>query len=474
MSKKLTYSFVKEQFEKEGYTLLSKEYINSSSKLEYRCPKGTVYKISWNKWQGGRRCPCCTPKGRFRHRSIDSIKVEFEKEGYILLTKKYKNCDQKLEYICNNGHKYSTSWDSWTSKGNRCAICNNNAILSIDYIYEEFKKERYTLLTTKYKNSKQRLYYICPNNHVGTVTWNNWHLGNRCSKCSNTGTSSGQLKLLEELKSIFPKQNFIEQDRTIIKPYEIDILILDKKLAIEYCGLYWHSELAGKDKNYHLNKLKLCEEKGYRLITIFEDEWLNNREIVISRIMNILGALNYSIIYARKCIIKEIPVKEARDFCNKNHLQGYGNSSIKLGAFYKHELVSIMTFSKPSIAKGSKNEKDVWELNRFCSKINHQVIGIASKLLKFFERNYDWRSIFSYADRRWSDGNLYKKIGFEFSHNSKPNYWYIKGIKRIHRFSLRKTKDDPKNLTEWAIRMSQGWNRIWDCGSIKYEKLRRS
>ena len=104
--------------------------------------------------------------------------------------------------------------------------------------------------------------------------------------------------------------------------------------------------------------------------------------------------------------------------------------------------------------------------------MDSRIVGIASKLLKYFERNYIWTRIFSYADRRWSDGNVYYKLGFKFTGKIKPNYWYIKNNKRKHRFSLRKLKGDPKDITEWELRKSQGWNRIWDCGNLRFEKTK--
>ena len=59
-------------------------------------------------------------------------------------------------------------------------------------------------------------------------------------------------------------------------------------IAIEYNGLRWHSEEFNKDKNYHLNKLIKCNEKGIRLIQIFEDEWIEKQEIVLKKIKHIL------------------------------------------------------------------------------------------------------------------------------------------------------------------------------------------
>lgn len=534
MGKKLTLEFVKEQLKKEGYTLLSDRYINANTKFRYVCPNGHEREMSWNKWQGGRRCPYCTENGRVRDRDIEYIRSEFEKEGYTLLSKEYIDCETKLDYICPNGHKYSTSWDSWSSKGNRCAICSNNVKLNIEFIRSEFEKEGYTLITKEYKNAyqyleyicpeghygkirwvqwyvgdnhgnrclecsgkkrhsidfikaefgkenytvineeyingKQKLNFICPNGHEHSIAWNNWQQGQRCYKCNTNGTSKGEQSLLDSVRAASSELYFIERDRHLISPYELDILSENKKLAIEYCGLYWHSELAGKDKKYHLNKLDMCTKKGYNLITVFEDEWVNKREIVESRLLNLLGSKDLKTIYARKCVIKEITPSEARVFCEQNHLQGYTGSRIKLGAYYNGELVSVMTFAKPSISKGSNpNELGTWELSRFCSKLNYRVIGIASKLLKHFERNYDWNRIFSYADRRWSTGNVYEKIGFNLVGNTKPNYWYFKKANRVHRFSLRKKPEEPKNTTEWILRQAEGWNRIWDCGNLKYE-----
>jgi len=123
-------------------------------------------------------------------------------------------------------------------------------------------------------------------------------------------------------------------------------VIPSKKLAIEYCGLYWHSESMGKNRNYHIKKLNMCTDKGYRLITIFEDEWVNKRNITESRLMNVLGINKSKRIYARKCVVKEISATQARMFCEQNHLQGYTGSNIKIGAYYNTELVAVMYFFK--------------------------------------------------------------------------------------------------------------------------------
>ena len=179
MSKKLTIEFVRREFEKEGYTLLSKEYINAHQKLEYVCPKGDHGTIVWNSWQQGNRCAECNGNKKL---TIGFIKNEFEKEGYILLTKEYKNAHQKLEYICPKGDEGNILWLNW-KKGKRCAECGGSKRLTTEFVKEQFEKEGYILLTKRYVNNRQDLEFICPNNHNRTITWGAWKQGQRCIRC---------------------------------------------------------------------------------------------------------------------------------------------------------------------------------------------------------------------------------------------------------------------------------------------------
>lgn len=260
--------------------------------------------------------------------------------------------------------------------------------------------------------------------------------------------------------------------RSVIKDLELDIYIPGFNLALEYNGLHWHCELF-KDKKYHLNKTKLCEDKNIQLIHIFSDEWKYKNEIVKSRILNLLGKSKK--IYARKCNIKEISSKKSREFLNNNHLQGHVNSSIKIGLFYDDELVSLITFGKNRRALGYKSSDNEYELLRFCNKLNTTVIGGASKLFKYFINNYNPCKITSYSDRRWSIGNLYEKLGFKLESETKPNYWYIINNKREHRYRYRKSKlvklGYDKSKSEREIMLDNAKYRIYDCGNLKFTYL---
>jgi len=217
----------------------------------------------------------------------------------------------------------------------------------------------------------------------------------------------------------------------------------------------------------------LCEKKGIQLIQIFEDEWLFKQDIVKSRLLNLLK-LNKNKIYARKCVLKEITSKESKEFLNTNHIQGNVNSNIRLGLYYDDELVSIMTFGKLRKSMGYSTKKGSYEMLRFCNKLNTSVIGGADKLLQYFVKLYQPKEIITYADRRWSQGNLYDKLDFEFIYKTKPNYWYINDDKREYRFKYRKDvlvkKGFDINKTEHQIMLERKIYRIYDCGANLYIK----
>ena len=265
-------------------------------------------------------------------------------------------------------------------------------------------------------------------------------------------------------------------NRKKLNGLEIDIYVPDYKFGIEFDGLYWHSNIY-KDNDYHLNKTELCEKENIQLLHIFEDEWVNKKEIVKSIIKSKLGIVENKI-FARKCIIKEIDAKTSKEFLENNHIQGNLYSKVKIGLFYSNELVSIMTFGKKRISMGNKIIIDgEYEMLRFCNKLNTQVIGGASKLLNYFIRTYTPKSITTFADRRYSQGNLYKQLGFKFMYDTKPNYWYVLNSKALREYRFKYRKDIlikegyDKTKTEREIMAEKGYLRIYDCGNMKFEMV---
>jgi hypothetical protein len=299
----------------------------------------------------------------------------------------------------------------------------------------------------------------------------------RCMICYPylNGVSAGEKYVMDYIKTIMPSESIRDKCWDLLGNKEVDIYIPSKNIAIEYNGLYWHSELGGrKNRLYHYNKYAECKRAGVRLIQIFEDEWLNKNDIVKHRLSGILGEPSETI-YARRCDIKEIDSSVSTAFIDKYHIQGNIPASHRIGLFYKNELVAVMTFSSLRIVCGGKAGDGQYELLRMVS--SKPVVGGASRMLSFFIKQYAPKVITSYSDLRWNTGDVYEKIGMTKVSTTPPNYWYfIPGYAiRYHRFSFRKnilpeklSKFDPE-LTEWENMQINGYDRIWDCGNNKYE-----
>jgi hypothetical protein len=292
---------------------------------------------------------------------------------------------------------------------------------------------------------------------------------NPCTICNPILT---ERSIKEKELSVWLSQytEVIRKDRLILDGKEIDIFLPEFNIGIEFNGLYYHSNLFLSD-DYHLNKTLLAESKGVRLIHIFEDEWISKTEIIKSILLNLISKTPNRV-YARKCSIKEVSSKDCKTFLLENHIQGNSISSKNIGLFYNDELISLMTFGIRKIT----GKKDM-ELIRFCNKINTNVIGSASKLFNYFTNKYSPNKIISYQDIRLFNGNLYEKLNFTKIRVSKPSYYYIINKQREYRYNWRKDilvkLGFDKNKTEKEIMETQGYYRIYDCGSNVwyYEKL---
>lgn len=265
--------------------------------------------------------------------------------------------------------------------------------------------------------------------------------------------------------------SIIRNDTTLLgKGFEIDMVIPDHKICIEYNGLYWHSEQGGKSRWYHVNKMNHCQKVGYRLIQIFEDEWIHSGHLVKSRLSSIFQK-NPKTVGARQCDLRSITPAVSRQFHVLSHLQGAGNGIKCYGLYHNGSLIAAMDFNRLSRSKGQIGIEGTWELTRF-SSIGH-VAGGASRLIQAFIRDHDPKIIISYSDLRWNTGRLYSLLGFKHIGRTTPGYWYVKGNARYHRYGFRKDKlvtqgHDP-SLTENQIMENLGYLKIWDCGHDKWE-----
>lgn len=283
--------------------------------------------------------------------------------------------------------------------------------------------------------------------------------------------SSHESDVLEFIKTLIPSDRIITNDRSVIPPYELDVYIPELSLAIEYNGVYWHSESAGgKDRKYHKRKHRMCRELGIQLIQIYSSEWINNTDLVKSRLLCKLTNTATKI-YARKCVIKDVTTSEERAFLKQNHIQGYVASSYCYGLYSDGVLVSLMSFGK------TRYSTEGFELLRLATATNVVVVGGASKLFTAFVREHNPQKIVSYCMLRWNVGTVYEQLGFNHVNDTEPNYHYFKTnntsvlMSRVkfqkHKLSTILDHFDP-NLTEWENMVNNGYDRIWDCGNGKW------
>ncbi|MBV5347136.1 HNH endonuclease [bacterium] len=187
--KKLTYAYIKQFFEEEGYTLLPQEYINAKQKLNFVCNNGHTHAISWDHFGRGVRCRfCSSPNVTY----LD-VKQFFELNGYTLLSKEYINNNTKLKCVCPNGHTSDIDWAHF-KKGVRCTSCTRRTTKTIAEIQIAFAREGYTCVSTEYKNTRSKLNYICLNGHVKSTCWKNFSRGDRCPNCARSGEGGNSWK----------------------------------------------------------------------------------------------------------------------------------------------------------------------------------------------------------------------------------------------------------------------------------------
>lgn len=264
--------------------------------------------------------------------------------------------------------------------------------------------------------------------------------------------------------------------RGIIGKKELDIYIPDKHIAIECNGDYVHQKWYNSSRHY--DKYIESKNNNIQLIQIYDDQIELRPKTVESLILSKLGIYEKRI-GARNCKVKLVDSKTSKKFMNMYHLQGNSPASIKLGLYFNDDLIALMTFGQKrrTIIGDKKKENNTFELIRFATKHNTQVIGGAGKLFSYFIKNYNPSKIISYSSNDISHGGLYQKLGFKFVSINKHSYWYVNNTKphvRHHRsgFSLSELKrkglyEPGKSETE--IMNHQPYWKIYDSGTTRWE-----
>lgn len=464
----------------DKYDYSKVEYVNPKTKVCIICSEhGEFWQKPYNhlNGQGCSKCRYGMLSNKYKKTTEQFIeeakKVHGDKYDYSKVN--YNLCQDKVIIICPKHGEFKQRPLSHI-QGQGCPHCYNESkigkyVLGNDNFIKKARKihgNKYDYSKVKYTLTRNKVIIICPKHGEFEQTPEGHLQGKGCPMCGNH-LSKAENAIYEYICNFISKDDIIRRDRSVLDNLELDIYIPKLQIAIEYNGLRWHSEEFNKDKNYHLNKLIKCNEKGVKLIQIFEDEWIERQEIVLKKIKHILGFNNGEKIYARKCEVKEVDKHLAYEFLEKNHIQGSVDSTVAFGCYYYGKLVSVMLFTEES--------KGHWNLTRFATDNDIRCVGVAGKLFKAFLIAYNPIHVKSFADRRWTlskERNVYTELGFELVEELKPDYRYINGQKREHKFNYRKEKlhkkyGVPLEWTEKQMAKYLRFYRIYDCGLLRYE-----
>lgn len=467
-----TQEFIKKAKKVHGdkYDYSNSIYLGMNKQINIICPISEHGKFSQlgSNHISGKGCPKCKSDKtslRCKHSTKDFIHKAKKIHGntYDYSEVNYIRDNLKIKIVCKK-HGIFEQVPRSHLNGNGCPKCAGFNT-SIDEFIESaniIHENKYNYSEFEYTKTKEQSFIVCPI-HGKFIQSPEVHLrGCGCPKCVSK-VSTEEIEIVNWLKSL--NINTETSDRNLIVPKELDIVLPEYKIAIEYNGLYWHSSaMSNFNSHAHKEKTKACTEIGYKLLHIFSDDWLFKKQIVKSIIKSKLN-LNTNVVYARKTQCKKISIEMAKYFLNCNHIQGYTISSFHYGLFFNDELLQVMSFKK---------EKQNFNLVRLASKLNTHIVGGASKLFKHFCRNHKFDLVNTFADLSLFDGNVYEHLGFKKIKEIPIDYSYVYKGKRRHKFGFRR-KRLQSLLDNFDETKSELWNtqnngiyRIYDCGKNKY------
>jgi hypothetical protein len=479
-----THPTLAAQWHPKANTLTTTEVTaGSNRKVWWQCSEGHEWQNTIvNRTAHKQGCPVCANK-----QVISGVNDIASTNPELLTTWDYTRntvspeqvaagADKKVWWQCEKGHSWEAHLYS-RKAGKGCPTCQNRPTLLTQHLYvaeepalmKEWHHERNTnegLDPSKITcGSGVKVWWKCEKGHEWEAVVYSRKYGKGCAKCSNRVS-----KIEREITSFLESHNktVIPNSRNVISPYELDMYLPEDKIAVEFNGLYWHTETQGKDKWYHHKKWSACKSKGIQLIQIWEDDWNRNPDLVKRMLAHKLGVSSIGKVYARKTTIVSLTSEETRIFLEQNHIQGSVEGSIRIGlSCPKKGLVAVMVLKEEN--KGKR-----LNLLRFASST--AVPGGFTKLLKnVLVKNPLCEEIVTFSDHTVSDGDLYRQHGFRNDGDLPPDYMYIVNSERKHKFGyrLKRFKNDSQlkyveGLSESELAILNNLPRIWDAGKTRW------
>ena len=479
-----THSDIASSWDYTNNTLTPQEVTSGSRKeVWWTCDKNHSYIMAVKKRTAGRGCSYCAGKKvltGFNDLATREPNLANEwhpsKNGDLYPTQIMSGSSQAVWWQCSKGHEWETSPNY--RKNKNCPYCSGRKVLtgyndfatSFPEIAKEWHPTKNIVATPldKTVGSRYKAWWLCDKGHEWQA-----RIGERIGHLTNCPICAiGQQvsKAEQEITSHLREKGLSVEvsNRSLLKGKEIDIFVPAKNIAIEFNGLFWHSEAMGKDKNYHYDKWKCLHEQGILLLQIWEDDWTANKEKVLAFIDHKLGISQQSTIFARKTKIKTTTVKEAKSFLEENHLQGFASGSIYIGLYDRNNIMCACMVLQ-------KQKDNTYIIARYATSA--KVVGGFSKIMSYALANLEVKKFVTFSDNCVSDGSLYESQGFIRDKEIKPDYMYIEKNKRKHKFGYRiskfKTREDllySESLSETELAKLNNLHRIWDAGKVRWVK----
>ena len=268
-----------------------------------------------------------------------------------------------------------------------------------------------------------------------------------------------QQDILSFIKQLFPNFKQIGNTTIFQLSEHLFIHLISLKENIQNKQEYFYTELTNR-----------YTHSGKQLIHLWEDNWVSHQKIIKSRLASFAGVTTK--IHGRKTKVTRIHQEEFYAFLNQNHLQGAVHAKYKFGLYEKDNLVAVAGFSHPRKISRDGYISRSSELIRFCNLTNHTVIGGMDKLLKHFITHFEIDDIMSYADRDWSNGKSYERLGFDFIEQTDPTVFWIDVKTNTRYFEHSLSKENQLEGDELTAFLEQKkYLRIENSGNLKFIKL---
>lgn len=477
------------------YDFSKSVYAGMNQKITYECPVHGEMQSDAKNMINGAMCNKCAMKARAGKVRLSRKQIlekfhAVHKDNYSYDKTDYSGRNKKIVITCRKHGDFSQlAGDHMDGAG--CPQCfheerrgasQRDTTDSFTAKVRSMYGNDFDLAGIEYVNSQQDIEVTCTKHNEVCKTKPNWLLNgaNPCPKCNHM--KSSQEQAIADYLKIFTAVD--QRNRSILKPKELDIYLPEKDLAIEYSGMFWHShgteEEERKNKNNHYNKYVNCANKGIRLITVYESEWLERPYAIKRLLRNAIGKSKGKLM-ARKCELKKVEHKAAVSFYEKYHPQGGAGNGEHYGLYWNNKLVACMRFTYGINDRGASANR-VWTLSRYATRVT--ISGGASKLFKAFVDEHAPSEIKSFSDNRYFSGAMYTQLGFDLEENSRPDYqvWSPKaGLKsksqyqrrcvqarlKEHGYSESYDADvDPRSERDMTYYM--GARRIYDCGKKRW------